>query len=355
MSAIHQCYRQILLNEIKRKKRQLNHAYKLSGNLRNSVQYDLDEWHFIRMQTIFQQLINENIFKWNTVHHNKLVSLRNEYNQQGQQSNSTSINPIRNYSHRILTDDEHSALVNGLDFVYRNSSFDEKSFISNVENLFVSLLGRCTDKFDWEEREATEKTVYNLTPEQLQYAAKLRSISDRFKRQAKHELRSYGKVHKNSLLVLKKLGKDNSIHITTPDKGKGVVILDQQDYVNKMLDILNDTTTFEPIDEDPTIKKEDRLTRILQRMTKRGFLSKNEYDLARPRGSYCARMYGLPKIHKEGVPMRPVISSIGSYNYRLAKVLATRLEPLRHNQYILRDTFDFIESLQKLNTNMTKH
>ena len=132
-------------------------------------------------------------------------------------------------------------------------------------------------------------------------------------------------------MILKQLAKAKSIYITRPDKGKGVVILDKQDYVNKMLNILNDPVSFETIDEDPTMKKQDHLIRILQRMTKRGLLSKQEYECARPRRSCCAGMYGLPKIHKDGISMRPVISSIGSYNYRLAKVLAARLEPLRHS------------------------
>ena len=66
-------------------------------------------------------------------------------------------------------------------------------------------------------------------------------------------------------------------------------------------------------------------------------------------------MYGLSKIRKDGIPMRPVISSIGSYSYRLTKVLAARLEPVRHSQYILRDIFDFIDSLKGLNRKMMKY
>ena len=45
-----------------------------------------------------------------------------------------------------------------------------------------------------------------------------------------------------------------------------------------MLDILNDTTTFTAIDEDPTISKEDSLVKILQKITKRGFLTEKEHN-----------------------------------------------------------------------------
>ena len=39
-------------------------------------------------------------------------------------------------------------------------------------------------------------------------------------------------------------------------------------------------------------------------------------------------MYGLPKIHKEGYPLRPIVSAIGSPTYLLAKELAQILSPL---------------------------
>ena len=39
------------------------------------------------------------------------------------------------------------------------------------------------------------------------------------------------------------------------------------------------------------------------------------------------RLYGLPKIHKEDVPLRPIVSAIGSPTYTLAKHLTGLLKP----------------------------
>jgi hypothetical protein len=39
-------------------------------------------------------------------------------------------------------------------------------------------------------------------------------------------------------------------------------------------------------------------------------------------------MYGLPKIHKEDVPLRPIVNCIASPTYDLAKYLAGLLNPL---------------------------
>ena len=62
-------------------------------------------------------------------------------------------------------------------------------------------------------------------------------------------------------------------------------------------------------------------------------------------------IYGLPKIHKEGYPLRPIISSSGTYNYNLAKFLDSLIKPLLvSSKYILNDTFDFINKLSKISS-----
>ena len=40
------------------------------------------------------------------------------------------------------------------------------------------------------------------------------------------------------------------------------------------------------------------------------------------------RIYSLPKIHKDGVPLRPIVNTIGSPTYKLARFLANLLKPL---------------------------
>ena len=62
-------------------------------------------------------------------------------------------------------------------------------------------------------------------------------------------------------------------------------------------------------------------------------------SLIRTSGSGTGIMYGLPKIHKEEVPLRPIISSFKSYNYKLAKWLDSLIKPLlNNNKFILKDS-----------------
>jgi hypothetical protein len=50
----------------------------------------------------------------------------------------------------MLLKEENDALIDGLEFVYPITQFDDKTFNSNMETLFVKVLGHCADKKEWE-------------------------------------------------------------------------------------------------------------------------------------------------------------------------------------------------------------
>ena len=80
-------------------------------------------------------------------------------------------------------------------------------------------------------------------------------------------------------------------------------------------------------------------------------MDEEKHKLISPCGSRAGIMYGLPKIHKDGVPVRPIISTCGTYNYKLAKCLDKILKPLTtKNNFIIKDTFDFVNRVSKLPT-----
>ena len=64
-------------------------------------------------------------------------------------------------------------------------------------------------------------------------------------------------------------------------------------------------------------------------------------------------MYGLPKVHKQGCPMRPICSAIGTSTYQLSKFIANIIKPASTNKFDtdLKDSFQFLSHLEGFNLN----
>ena len=154
--------------------------------------------------------------------------------------------------------------------------------------------------------------------------------------------------------TIKSLKSNDTLVITRPDKGKGVVILDKADYVEKMMHILDDTTKFSRLgpceSHDNTARKETSLQTFLRKLNKDGEISDEVYQQIRPTGSVRPRMYGVPKVHKEGTPLRPILSMIGSPQHATAQWLATVLKPVscKYSKFVVKDSFEFSRAMRDL-------
>ena len=140
------------------------------------------------------------------------------------------------------------------------------------------------------------------------------------------------------------LRKNKDIVIAKPKKGNGIVILDRKLYDNAIQEIISDTSKFEKINEDPTLKREASLQRFLRKLKLKNVFNENEYDKLYPSGSAPARIYLTPKIHEflssDSFPKRrPIVSSIGTFNYNLVHFFCGLLSPLVPNDYSCKDTF----------------
>ena len=91
-----------------------------------------------------------------------------------------------------------------------------------------------------------------------------------------------------------------------------------------MLSILSDRSTFNIFtDIEPILvilRTEGKINRLIRKLKKNPLLT----DILKPllvSGSCPGTLYGLPKIHKEGLPFRPILSAINTPSYHLAQFL----------------------------------
>ena len=99
--------------------------------------------------------------------------------------------------------------------------------------------------------------------------------------------------------------------------------------MNKILDDQSKFKRLGPVSSnDSTAGIESRLQKRLPDLVTADLMPKWTYDAIRSTGSQRPRMYGLPKIPKEGTPLRPILSMTGSSHHELGKWLASLLQPV---------------------------
>ena len=83
-------------------------------------------------------------------------------------------------------------------------------------------------------------------------------------------------------------------------------------------------------------------------------LPSNIYSKIYPTGSAPGKFDGTAKIHKlslndtiHELPLRPIVSNIGTATYHLLKYLAELSSPLSESEYTIENTKYFVEKLTK--------
>ncbi|XP_057290570.1 uncharacterized protein LOC130613216 [Hydractinia symbiolongicarpus] len=89
--------------------------------------------------------------------------------------------------------------------------------------------------------------------------------------------------------------------------------------------LIDNNGPYARLKRDPTetIKRDAR--NILIRLNKDDIIDDRLYYKLRPSDTSPPRFYGLPKIHKPGIPIRPIVSCTGSPLHNLSKYLASIL------------------------------
>ena len=127
-----------------------------------------------------------------------------------------------------------------------------------------------------------------------------------------------------------------------------MVVMEKNEYIKKSEDLLNQPT-YKASTTDPTNKYKNKLINLLKTIKAEGGMDNNTYKRLYPTGAVPPKYYGLPIIHKQGTPLRPIISTRGSVSYKTAKELAKILKPLiRKSPHHVYNNKDFLESIKDI-------
>ena len=123
--------------------------------------------------------------------------------------------------------------------------------------------------------------------------------------------------------------------------------MNRQDYVSKMLDLLSNSSSYRTLSHNPFRK-------ILKRV--KALVFNSSFDEATkkkfvPYKEVTPHIYGVPKIHKGGIPLRCIVDTIGSPMYLLASHLAKLISPLVGNSAsFIKDSSHFVQFFKENKT-----
>ena len=98
------------------------------------------------------------------------------------------------------------------------------------------------------------------------------------------------------------------------------------------------------------LKTENSLRRNLEEMNEKGYIDDDTYQYLLPENCSPGRLYLLPKLHKEGIPGRPIVSANGHPTEKISEFVDFHLRPfVKALPSHIQDTTDYLKQMQALN------
>jgi hypothetical protein len=144
--------------------------------------------------------------------------------------------------------------------------------------------------------------------------------------------------------ALRALRKNTDLTILLADRGKATVVPKSVEYSRKIGALL-EGPAYRRLARDATEAVKRKTILLLNKSTVAEEVGKRLRSIdSRP-----PRLYWVPKIHKEGVPLRPIVSNTGAPTCQTSKYLAGILGPLvGHSVHHVRNSIEFVHTLGTL-------
>lgn len=259
----------------------------------------------------FRQVKEKNVNKLNSLSNSQIAS----YNIQDEW--------FKNLSSKIIPNDVQTMLALGprfsLHVPVREISVD--NLIADIEHILDSVPERNRDF----------------------YRAKLSSIMTSYIHRYQDSSHNTDYMYQNTKYFLK---NNSDLIITTSDKGGVTVAMDATAYSSKVDDILR-SDSFRQLNSDPTLTLQNKANKYIARLNNLDIIDDVTAKKMKKYNSVPPKLYGNPKVHKEGNPLRPIVSSVNGPINNLAKYLADILSSAynKENDYYIKDSFHFAEQL----------
>ena len=112
---------------------------------------------------------------------------------------------------------------------------------------------------------------------------------------------------------------------------------------------LNNKEHYRQLSEDQTAASNETVNSVIERFKRfQNLITKNVAEGLKTTSPRTPRFYIQPKIHKQGNPERPVISSVNCHTSNISKYVNYHLQPIvQQIPSYIQDTSDFLRKKAK--------
>ena len=149
--------------------------------------------------------------------------------------------------------------------------------------------------------------------------------------------------------ALQNLSKRDDIIITKADKGGAVVIVDVDDYIQEANRQLDNKEFYKKLTIDTTEINRIKVNRTINELKSSHLLNEKIANDLLSSEAKTPQFKMSPKVHKEGNPERPVVSSIDCHTTKISKYIDNQLQPhVKELKSYVKDSTDFIRKINSM-------
>ncbi|CAF1615034.1 unnamed protein product, partial [Didymodactylos carnosus] len=239
---------------------------------------------------------------------------------------------VHNLSSYVLTPNEERLLQRGWKFCIENKVSNMMNFMTEIELNAYTL------------KPVISASVFKVFCRDFYlFSSQMMKVSKR------KNIRNVSDAEYEAIQSLK---SNTDIVVMKADKGNCIVILDKKDYVRRACEILQ-LDQFESVTRRAGLlhlhNREKQMNDYIRtHLHDKQLIGTSLFMRLHSTSASFSTFYGLPKIHKNNYPLRPIISSIGSYSYELSKHLANIINRHRPAQVLshVKDSFHFVNLIK---------
>lgn len=292
---------------------------KLHQNIVNVLPSRIYEKYFLKQNTLFNKIFHK-IKEKNLDKIQKLVN-ENKANWK------TSEKWFKNISSKQIPHNVELVLSLGPKFNLHTTVKD-----INLE-ILLAHVEQLVSKIQESKRNLVRSKITSIITSHIHRFKDVRNLETKLINEVKQFLRE-----NDELLVLKS------------DKGGVTVVMDKAKYNEGIEVLLNNNNSFRKLNRDPTLTVQNKANAIITDLVKHNYISPEEGKTMKIYNANAPKIYGNPKVHKDGYPLRPIISSIQGPTNNIAKYIATILKNAYNtdNEYYITDSFHFSSVVNNL-------